>query len=450
MTGAEPLGRPVHAPRRATRRPGQGRGLAAAFAVAAALSAVLLPAARRGGNGGLPSRDGTPGAGDARLELGPGPGLERFARATEVRPFVLPTDHGPHFAYQTEWWYYTGNVVAPDGRRFGFQVTFFRRGLSPGPPPDGPGLASNQVYFAHFAITDVAAGRHTAAERFSRGAAGLAGATGEPFEVWLEDWRASSRCGGSSAAPPARLARANRAPHAALSDCDGAVRLVARDAASSLSLDLELRATKPLVAHGDRGLSPKSDEPGNASYYVGYTRMAARGRIGTAVVAGEAWFDHEWSTSALGSDAVGWDWFSLQLDDGRELMHSQIRREDGKIEPVSGGTLVRPGGRTRRLSRDDVRIEVLRRWTSPESGATYPSRWRLAIPSEGLDLVVEPWLEGQEMRTSFLYWEGAVRVSEAAAQRSDAGGPRLPGQPRVGGQGYVELTGYAASMQGVF
>ena len=113
----------------------------------------------------------------------PSPAPPRPARS------LCPTDHGPHFDYQTEWWYYTGNLGAADGRRFGFQLTFFRRGLSPGAPPEGPGLASNQVYFAHFAITDVAAGRHAAAERFSRGAGGLAGATGEPFAVWLEDWR---------------------------------------------------------------------------------------------------------------------------------------------------------------------------------------------------------------------------------------------------------------------
>jgi predicted secreted hydrolase len=189
------------------------------------------------------------------------------------------------------------------------------------------------------------------------------------------------------------------------------------------------------VAHGDRGLSPKSDEPGNASYYVGYTRMTARGRIGADEVSGEAWFDHEWSTSALGSRAVGWDWFSLQLLDGRELMSFRIRREDGSAEPVSGGTLVERDGRTRRLSRDDVGIRVLRRWTSPRTGATYPSLWRVSVPSEGLDLRVVPRLEDQEMRTSFAYWEGAVEVL-------DAGAPI--------GQGYVELTGYSGSMRDVF
>jgi predicted secreted hydrolase len=223
----------------------------------------------------------------------------------------------------------------------------------------------------------VASQRHAGVERFARGAGGLAGATptgspgpgraGEPYAVWLEDWRADG-----------------------LNAEGSAVRLVARDAASSLSLDLELLATKPLVAHGDRGLSAKGDGPGNASFYVGYTRMAARGRIGTngalTDVAGEAWFDHEWSTSALGPGAVGWDWFSLQLDDGRELMHFQIRRDDGAIEPASGGTLVEKDGRPRRLARDDVGIEVLRRWTSPETGGTYPSRWRLTVPSESLDL----------------------------------------------------------------
>ena len=222
--------------------------------VAFALAALLLP----------PSRPPSgPAPSGSRLELGPGPDVSAFARARVPRSFTLPTDHGPHFDHQTEWWYYTGNLVAADGRHFGFQLTFFRRGLASGPPPEGPGLASNQVYFAHFAITDVAAGRHTGAERFSRGAGGLAGATGEPFAVWLEDWRAESRNAEGSV-----------------------VRLTARDAVSGLSLDLDLVATKPLAAHGDRGLSPKSDEPGNASYYVGYTRMAARGRVGTAGIAG--------------------------------------------------------------------------------------------------------------------------------------------------------------------
>ncbi|HSD25651.1 MAG TPA: lipocalin-like domain-containing protein [Vicinamibacteria bacterium] len=385
------------------------RAVIALLAAALAVAAALAPHASRG-----PSR--RPGE-EVHLELGAGPDVSGFAPVTEPRPFALPRDHGPHLEYQTEWWYFTGNVAAVDGRRFGFQLTFFRRGLTPGPPP-GAGLSSNQVYFAHFAITHVAGRRHVAAERFSRGAGELAGVTGEPFAVWLEDWRADS-----------------------LKPDGSAVRLVARDQDTGLSLDLELAATKPLIAHGDRGLSPKSDTPGNASYYVGYTRMAARGRLGLSgdvSVTGEAWFDHEWGTSALGHGAVGWDWFSLQLDDGRELMLFRIRREDGTIEPVSDGTLVERDGRARRLLIEDASIDVLDHWTSPESGGRYPSRWRVQVASAGLDLLVEPRLEDQEMRTSFVYWEGAVRVA----------GPS-PGATSSG-QGYVELTGYARSMQGVF
>jgi predicted secreted hydrolase len=398
-----------------SRRPGRegsaGRWIRPTLtllAVSLALAAALGPRPP----GGKPSRDGE------ELRLGRGPDASRFARVTGPRPFTLPRDHGPHFEYQTEWWYFTGNLAATDGRRFGFQLTFFRRGLTPGPPPAEPGLSSNQVYFADFAITDVASGRHVAAERFSRGAGGLAGATGEPFAAWLENWSARSL------------------------NADGSrVRLVASDVEAGLSLDLELAATKPLVAHGDRGLSPKGDEPGNASYYVGHTRLAAHGRLGLSAdtgVAGEAWFDHEWSTSALGPGAVGWDWFSLQLDDGRELMLFRIRHEDGSVERVSGGTLVEGDGRARRLMREDASIDVLDHWTSPQSGGRYPSRWRVRVPPAGLDVLVEPWLADQEIRTSFVYWEGAVRVAGQS------------GGQTCSGEGYVELTGYARSMQGLF
>src|SRR6266571_3959436 len=301
-------------------------------------------------------------------EGGPAP---PFARAASVHPFRLPIDHGPHFEYQTEWWYFTGNIADGSDRHFGYQLTFFRRGLSPGPPPEGPGLATNQIYFAHFAVTDGAGERHVFAERWSRGAGGLAGAQAEPLVLWLEGWRAEGQ------------------------NADGSLlRLTARD--GPIALDLELAATKPLVAHGDRGLSPKSDEPGNASYYVGYTRLLARGRITTSAgafeVAGTGWFDHEWSTSALGQGALGWDWFSLQTSDERELMFFQIRREDGSLEPVSGGTLVEPDGRTRRLGVREVQVEVEARWTSAETGAVYPARWTVRVPSAGLDLRVAPLL----------------------------------------------------------
>lgn len=354
---------------------------------------------------------------DVRIELLPEPSDPGFARALLPREFVLPRDHGPHFEFQTEWWYYTGNLAAADGRRFGFQLTFFRRGLLPGPPPADGTLSSNQIYFAHFALTDVAAGRHRFFERFARGAGGLAGASGEPFGVFLEDWSATGLVPDGST-----------------------LQLSARE--QDVQLDLRLEAKKPLVTHGQRGLSSKSAEPGNASYYVGYTRLLAQGWLaagGAPVeVSGEAWFDHEWSTSALGAGAVGWDWFSLQLDDGRELMFFQIRRTDGTLEPVSGGTLVARDGSSRRLGLNDLRVDVLSTWQSPATGARYPASWRLSVPGEALTLELRALLPDQELRASFTYWEGAVEVSGSAA-----------GRPLTG-QGYVELTGYTRSMQGVF
>jgi predicted secreted hydrolase len=353
---------------------------------------------------------GMPGA---TLEIGPDRGGDGFARATEVRAFRLPRDHGPHHEFQTEWWYFTGNVTAEDGSAFGYQLTFFRRGLRPGAPPSPPGLATNQVHFAHLAITDVNARTHTFEERWSRGWGPLAGARGEPFAVWLEDWKVE-QLGGDA----------------------GGWRL--RAALHGRPLELTLVSKKPLALHGDRGLSAKSSEAGNSSYYIGYTRLETSGSVAGLAVHGDSWFDHEWSTSALGPGAVGWDWFSLQLDDGRELMLFQIRREDGSVEPVSGGTLVEVDGRSRRLLQPDTSILVLDHWTSPDTGFRYPSRWKIEVPAMDLRLEIEPRLAAQEMRTSFVYWEGAVRV------RGTSGGRPLAGQ------GYVELTGYGRTMQGVF
>jgi predicted secreted hydrolase len=216
------------------------------------------------------------------------------------------------------------------------------------------------------------------------------------------------------------------------------VHLQARQGSWALALDL--LSTRPVVLQGDRGLSQKGAGSGNASYYLSFTRMQTQGtlvRNGDRVpVSGQSWFDHEWGTSALEPDEVGWDWFGLQLADGRDLMVYQIRRADGSISPYSGGTLVAPDGRSLPLAQGEVQLEVLDTWRSPQSGATYPSSWRLRVPSEGLDLAIRPRLADQEMRLSFVYWEGAVTVSG--------------GSPGTTGSGYVELTGYAGTMQGVF
>jgi predicted secreted hydrolase len=330
-----------------------------------------------------------------------------FARALGPRPFSFPADHGPHADFRTEWWYYTGNLGTAAGRHAGFQLTFFRVALLPGAEPRASAWATRQLYVAHFAVTDTAGGRFHAAGRAGRGALGLAGAEASPFRVWVEDWSAEG---------------------------DGASARL-RAAEGEVALDLIVSAAKPVVAQGDRGLSRKGPEPGNASFYYSFTRMPARGvlRLGgeTLEVSGEAWMDREWSTSALGPDLAGWDWFALQLDDGRELMFYLLRRRDGAADPFSAGTLVAADGTARALAAGDVQIETLAHWTSPRSGVRYPARWRLAVPSAALSVEIQPRLADQELIVGTRYWEGAVAVAGAAA-----------GRP-LAGQGYVELVGYA-------
>lgn len=335
---------------------------------------------------------------------------EGFAEADQVRSFSFPRDHGPHPEYQTEWWYYTGNLDSPDGKHFGYQLTFFRRAITPGTSPRASDWATNQIYFAHFAITDAGANTHSAVERFSRGAAGLAGATGDPFHVWVEDWQVQ-----------------------ALNAEGSRVHLQAQDGGQAL--DLTLDALKPVVLHGDQGLSAKSTAIGNASYYYSFTRIETEGKITvkgrTMSVQGLSWMDHEFGTTALGPQAIGWDWFSIQLSDKRELMYFQIRQKDGTVEPVSGGTLVAPNGTIQILSNDQVKLQVLNTWTSAGTHATYPARWNITLPAEGIDLTLTPYVADQEMKVSLVYWEGAVRV-----EGQSSGAP-------VSGSGFVELTGYA-------
>lgn len=343
--------------------------------------------------------------------------LTGFARAYEPLDWQFPRDFGPHPDYQTEWWYYTGNLATEDGRRFGYQFTIFRRAILPQPPDGASEWRSNQLYMAHFAVTDVTGDRFFHEERFSRAGAGLAGAEIDPrYRVWLEDWEAVG-----------------------LDDETRGTALRART--EHVALDLTLEMTRPPALHGNGGLSAKSGEAGNASHYYSLTRLLTEGTITigdeTFVVSGLTWKDHEFSTSALGADALGWDWFGLQLDDGRDLMVGQIRLTDSRRDPYFGGLLVHQDGSTTYLDAETFTIEATGTWTSPHTGAVYPSGWRIRVQPPGeapFVLVLTPQVADQELHGGGIaYWEGTVRINGD-----------------VTGYGYAELTGYADSMTGRF
>ncbi|HET9948688.1 MAG TPA: lipocalin-like domain-containing protein, partial [Longimicrobiales bacterium] len=312
----------------------------------------------------------------------------------------------------------------------GFQLTFFRAALAPETPELESRWATRQAYLAHFTVTDVAAGRFHAWERYARGAAGLAGATADPLRVWVEDWSLEAEDRNARAGAPESGPR-EAAP------IQDVFPLRLRAATDTAALDLRLERGKPPVLQGERGLSRKGPEPGNASYYYSLTRMPAEGSLVLAAdtlrVTGSAWLDREWSTSALSEGVVGWDWFALRLDGGWDVMIYRLRTAAGGASPFSEGVLVDSEGRSERLVwGQDVLVEPTGTWTSPVDGTRYPSGWTVRLPGRGWDLEVEPLLAGQELVLSFRYWEGAVAVRGTGAD----------GAP-VEGRGYVELTGYA-------
>lgn len=332
-------------------------------------------------------------------------GYGGYAQVTGPQPFQFPADHAAHPDYRSEWWYFTGNVTTPNGRSFGFQLTFFRFALAPSTSERASDWATRQAWMAHFAITDVRTDKHRAVERFQRGALGLAGASLTPVRIWLDNWFAN---GQAHSLFPMQL-------HA--------------DSAG-MALDLQLISQKPVVLQGDHGYSRKSSEPGNASYYYSYTRLHAEGTLTIAgqtwPVSGTAWLDREWSTSALGPQQVGWDWFALQLDDGRDVMLYRLRRRDGTTSPYSGGVVVGPNGEVSHLSANDFQLTPRQWWRSPKTGIRYPVAWQVHVPSADLDMTVTARVADQEMRLTYQYWEGAVSVE---------------GQD-VSGVGYLEMTGY--------
>lgn len=345
---------------------------------------------------------------------------EGYLRVTAPREFVFPDDHGPHPGYRTEWWYYTGNLFTNEGRQFGYQFTIFRNQLN---PPDsgetgtayGSDWNTDQLYLGHFAISDVENSNHVFDERYSRGAAGLAGAQTEPFKIWLEDWK---------------ITRLN--PQKS-DDKNFPVNILAEMEGGS-AIDIEVTPAKPLTLQGEEGFDKKGPEEGNASYYLSFTRMDTEGTITlngkSFQVRGQSWMDHEWSTSALGEGQEGWDWFSIQLSNGYDLMYYQLRNTDGSVSTFTTGSLIDPEGNKTVINTEDVSLEVLDRWESPHSKADYPSQWILEIPGEDIRLELGTLFDDQEMDVSVRYYEGTLSVNGM-----------MKGQD-IDGNGFIEMTGY--------
>jgi predicted secreted hydrolase len=346
-----------------------------------------------------------------------------WKQATPGYKFEFPRDHASHPDYKIEWWYYTGNVKTREGRRFGYQVTFFRVGIDHS-PANPSRWAIRDLHMTHLAITDPQGKRYRYAEKLSRGGPGLAGADAHRYNVWNDDWVAT-------------LVGSREQPGAA-----SQMQHVLRASSPQASIELVLDEGKPPAINGVNGISQKGAQAGNASHYYSLTRMPTRGSISVDgeqfAVEGDSWMDHEFGTSFLEPEQRGWDWFALQLSDGRELMLYQLRRADGSRDPRSSGTLVDRSGKTIHLTNNDFTLTPGRAQFKSKNGAVYPLEWKASVPSQKLDLTVTTPMQDQELSlersTGIAYWEGLIDIAGSAAGRA------------ISGVGYLEMTGYHGSL----
>jgi predicted secreted hydrolase len=337
--------------------------------------------------------------------------LLTFRLALPGYDFEFPRDHGSHPEYRTEWWYYTGHLRTASGKRYGFEVTFFRVGITP-PAPKATRWDLQQVMPAHFAITDVSGKSFRYYEKLNRASPFTADAAEGHLDVFNESWRATT-------------------------NPDGSWKLIAAEGKDAI--DLTLRTRKAPAVHGENGVSVKAQGTGYASHYYSMTRLEVTGRVNGESCTGQAWMDHEFGSSALREHQQGWDWFSIQLENDAEVMLYIIRRKDGTPDVTSSGSLVTSDGQVIPIRREQMRITPLARWKSKKSGATYPMGWRVELPSFGVSLTLQPLLREQELvtqgSTGITYWEGAVDVSGSFSGVA------------VRGDGYVEMTGYDRAFQ---
>lgn len=333
-----------------------------------------------------------------------------YALALPGYLFRFPHDHGSHPEYKLEWWYYTGHLHSDNGRRFGYELTFFRTGVDRDSSNASRWKLQN-FFIAHFALSDIANGRFYYFEKLNRAGPGIAGSDRGSLNTWNENWSARLQ--------------------------DGKMRLQAD--AGHIKLGLVMTPEKQPVVHGKNGISQKAEGLGRASHYYSITRLKAEGSLmlegRNLHVVGQNWMDHEFGTNQLAGTQVGWDWFSIQLDNGEELMLYRLRRRDGAIDPYSSGTEIFPNGKAMHLNADDFVALPQRQWKSPKTGIVYPVSWTISVPSVDARLHLVALLDDQELvtmrSTGIAYWEGAMEVSGA-----------WKGKP-VRGKGYVELTGYS-------
>jgi predicted secreted hydrolase len=343
------------------------------------------------------------------------PGFVQFKTALPGYHYEFPRDFFNHADFQTEWWYYTGNLEAADGRKFGFELTFFRSGITRDPSKTSTWDARD-LYFAHFAVSDLDRKTFFYKERSNRAGPGIAGADESQQKVWNGNWSVVWTSGEE------RLA--------ALAD--------------GFSVDLSLQSQKPPIIHGEHGVSQKSSGTGRGSHYFSQTRLRASGSLEVASkkyeVTGLAWMDHEFFTHQLDSNQAGWDWLSLQLDDNTELMLFHIRRTDGTIDQFSAGTFVDAQGRSHSLRAADFQLTPAgETWSSPTTHATYPIAWDIRVPSLGIALTASTELPSQELSNDSKlfpsYWEGAIELNGTRNSTS------------IRGRGYLEMTGYDHPVQ---
>ncbi len=332
--------------------------------------------------------------------------------------YQFPADHAAHKAFKTEWWYYTGHLRSKDGRKFGYELTFFRFGVDLDEMPQSA-WALTEVHSAHFAVTDEKNNRFFFDEKMNRPALSLAATDEKRYHVINGDW--SAQLEGNSHHLKAGSPGASGSP--------------------AYSIDLRLTSKKPAILHGVNGVSQKANCKGCASHYYSLTHMDTVGTITIGKeqipVTGVTWMDHEFGSNQLTEEQVGWDWYSVQLDNNIELMFYVMRRKSGGFDPNSSGTIIYPDGTTKHLALSDYKIAPLSTWKSPTSSATYPMGWKVAVPSLDATFNLTPVMQQQELvtakSTGVTYWEGSCKVTGTAKGKA------------ITGDAYVEMTGYAGN-----